>query len=82
VVEVFKVLVAIDPSGHGGDIEAEEGAADGAEGGEGVDVRDLIHGGYGVLGRPEDGKSEFQIRIQEKSTNNQEERKKEEPTQH
>jgi hypothetical protein len=43
VVEVFKVLVAIDPSGHGGDIEAEEGAADGAEGGEGVDVCDLIH---------------------------------------
>jgi hypothetical protein len=33
VVEVFEVLVAIDPSGHGRDIEAEKGAANGAEGG-------------------------------------------------
>jgi hypothetical protein len=33
VVEVFEILLAIDPGRHGRDIEAEEGAADGAEGG-------------------------------------------------
>ena len=33
VVEVFEILLAIDPGRHGRDIETKEGAADGAEGG-------------------------------------------------
>jgi len=43
MVEVLEILVAIDPSRHGRDIETEEGAADGAESGQRVDVGDLIH---------------------------------------
>ena len=48
MVEVLQVLIAIDPGGHRRDIESEESTADGAESGERVDVRDLIHGGDGV----------------------------------
>lgn len=44
MVEVVEVLVSVNPCGHGRDIETEESAANGAKGGESVDVADLIHG--------------------------------------
>ena len=40
-------MFCTEPGAHGGDIEAEEGAADGAEGGEDV-LRDVLAGWTGV----------------------------------
>lgn len=38
MVEVVEVLIGSDPGAHGADVEAEQHAADGAEGGQNLDV--------------------------------------------
>ena len=43
LVEVALVLPGADDGGLGGDVEAEEAAADDGDGRDGVDVADLVH---------------------------------------
>jgi hypothetical protein len=43
IVEVFQILLLIDPCTHGRDVKPEEGTANGAESCQNVDIRDRIH---------------------------------------